>query len=528
MTQDSQALLRQGVAHHQAGRLRQAEQIYRQVLASNPNEPNANQMLGRIALSAGHVRQALALLRKSAAAAPQVADWQRMLGDALRQTGYQDDALNAYRRALKLKPDDYPAALGASTLLMTLGRFDEAFGICDTILKARPGSGPVRAMKAITLDQAGQAEAAWETAFPLMEAGESDAGATWIAARLSRRFGDPEKAMGWITRALEAGASGQWRTALLFTRADLIAATGEPEAAFIAYTEANQSVPSQWSTRLHEQYIDLIISTYGPDWKSDCARSDIGGEQLVFVVGMPRSGTSLVEQIIASHPEAFGCGELPDIRRIGKIDLPQAVRSSHPWPRCAGSATREALTTLARTHVASLKRWAALGGCTSPRVITDKMPSNAMLVGLIAQLLPRARVIHCRRDPVDTCVSCYTTYFTNGNPFTHNLEHLGHYHVHQERLMAHWSEVLDLPMLEVNHTQLVREPEQGIREIIEFCGLPWNDACLRFHESGRHVGTASYEQVRRPINDEGLSKYRVYDPWLQPLRDALGVPSDSG
>jgi hypothetical protein len=233
---------------------------------------------------------------------------------------------------------------------------------------------------------------------------------------------------------------------------------------------------------------------------------------------MPRSGTTLVEQILASHPNVFGAGELNLIPQLA-ADLPGLLRSSLNYPRCLDRLDAARAGEIARRHVDRLRD---LGGSAS-RVV-DKMTINFLHLGLIAVLFPEARVIHCRRDPRDICLSCFFHNFASpGLNFTFSLQDLGFYYQQYERLMDHWRQVLPLPIFEIQYEELVSAPEQWTRALLDFCGLAWDDRCLAFHQTERQVKTASALQVRQPMYTRSVGRWKPYEIQLQPLFRAINA-----
>ena len=235
----------------------------------------------------------------------------------------------------------------------------------------------------------------------------------------------------------------------------------------------------------------------------------------VFIVGMPRSGTSLVEQILASHPQVCGAGELEDAHGM-TVTLATMLGGKIAYPACLTSAKRRHLDELAQRYLAKLSKFSR----TAMRV-TDKMPHNFMALGLIELLFPGAHIIHCKRDPVDTCLSIYGLEFNTNHPYADNLEHLGAYYLEYLRLMEHWKTVLSVPILEVQYEELVADQEGVSRQMVEFCGLPWDVRCLNFHQAERVVTTHSYDQVRRPIYKQSVARWKNYESHLAPLIAAL-------
>ena len=229
---------------------------------------------------------------------------------------------------------------------------------------------------------------------------------------------------------------------------------------------------------------------------------------------MPRSGTTLTEQILASHPLVHGAGEL---LRMDEIRISLHGLTGENWPQCVNRLNRKTLDKLAQEHLDWLGRLAS-----GKARVTDKMPHNFVLLGLIDLLFPEARVIHCQRDPMDNCLSMYFQGFNANHVYANNLEHLGAYYRQYERVMAHWRTVLRIPMMDMRYETMVAEPEQSARKLIEFCGLEWDDRCLRFYESGRAVSTPSYDQVRQPIYKKSVARWKRYEKYLEPLKRSLG------
>ena len=239
----------------------------------------------------------------------------------------------------------------------------------------------------------------------------------------------------------------------------------------------------------------------------------------VLIVGMPRSGTTLVEQILASHPRLFGAGELYDLRDIIAVHCDLAAVPA-PYPECVPAMPGEILQRIGTAYATGLQRRAP-----QAMRVTDKMPANFFHVGLVRLALPNAHIIHVRRDPIDTCFSCFGRSFRDEQPFCYDLGELGRYYRKYEALMAHWRGVLPArAMIEVQYEELVADLEPQARRIIAYCGLDWDDRCLAFHATPRPVRTASAVQVRQPIYQSAIGRWRPYADMLRPLLDALGAP----
>ena len=323
---------------------------------------------------------------------------------------------------------------------------------------------------------------------------------------------------------LSVGDAGR----LHFTLAGVFDRLGCIDEAFAHYREGNnerlrhfQQAGTPFDPQRHWKLIDDLIATFDPDFFARFRPFGLDTELPVFILGMPRSGTTLVEQILCSHPKVFGAGELRDIPELVAL-LPDRLYTPEKYPACLSRLDGPALRTQA---IGQLQRLVQRGG-TAFRV-TDKQPRNRLHVGMIRTLFPQARIIHCVRDPLDTCLSCYQQHFDALN-FTSTLEDLGFYYRQYQRLMAHWRKVLPSPMFEVRYEDLVADLEGVSRQLVAFCGLEWDEHCLAFHENRRAVQTASALQVRRPIYRTSVGRWKRYEAHLQPLIEALGGAQPGG
>lgn len=247
-------------------------------------------------------------------------------------------------------------------------------------------------------------------------------------------------------------------------------------------------------------------------------RSDWGRPESapVFIVGMPRSGTTLVEQILASHPQVAAAGEL-DHFALSAQDLPALLDKAAPYPECAAELSRGEEDLLGRAYLKGLREAAG-----AAPIMTNKLPFNVLRLGLIAMMFPRARIIHCTRDPMETCLSIYLQNFAVQQTWATDLGDLGRYDRAYRTLMAHWSRCLPLRVFELGYEDLVAAPEARIAALLAFLDLPWDSRCLRFHETPRPVVTPSLWQVRQPIYTRSVGRWRRYAHHLGPLRTALG------
>lgn len=429
--------------------------------------------------------EALAFARQGVTVAPQSADAHNTLATVLQALGQTDEALAQFEQAAQLPGAVAEEALvGRAALLMEAGRKDEALAAFDQALKAFPGS--VQAL-------AGRADArTFKSGDPDIEALEAcltEGERRSLTDRISAHFAlgkayldikDPQRAF----HHLDAG--------------------NRQKRATFTYDDA---VSGQWMER--------VAATFTPELIEQFRGAGEQSELPVFVVGMPRSGTTLIEQIVSSHPQVTGAGELSALRLVadGSGPFPETVKGlagegAAGYFRQLGQAYLSRVTPLAEGRAR----------------LVDKMPGNFLYAGLIPLILPGARIIHIRRDPVDTCLSCYTKLFGGEQQFTYNQSELGRFYRRYERLMAHWREVLPSDrFIEVDYEAVVDNLEDEARRLVDFLGLPWDEACLNFHDNRRVVRTASVNQVRQPIYRTSKGRWKPYASYLGPLLAALGI-----
>jgi len=580
----SMQLFTEGLKYHKAGALEEAERLYRKNLKLHPRNAETMAHLGRVLCDQGQREKGFDFLRKATRAQPRNPAYLRQLGEAQMAAGCPDRAARTFQRAVALAPDsaalhfvmghaymaqvnmeqaivafegahklepgnlDYRYTLAAARL--RLGELPPDTPPFRALVEARPASAVYHCQLATALrlnnefteaEQHYERALALEPGFPeavggLAQVYEStgrteegarllqqtiDRGAASITvivayARICKRQRRPGDAVGPVTGMLaDPELSPFHRMTLLYRLGDLHEELGSYDQAWACYERANGVHTVQWNAPAHRKMIDSVIDTFSAKAMQSLPRSANRSDLPVFVVGMFRSGTSLTEQVLASHPSVFGAGELPDIHRIATT-LHETLKGSSRYPKCIRSIAAEGLDRIASAHLEKLVRL----GPDSIRV-SDKNPINYLHLGLIAILFPGCRIIHCTRHPLDTCVSCYANSFSTAHAYTQNLRHLAEAYGHYRRLMDHWRQVLDVPVMEVRYEDLVSAQERVTRELLEFCGLPFDEACLRFYESRRVLQTLSKDQIRRPVHTNSVGRHRWFEKYLQPLQDGL-------
>ena len=289
------------------------------------------------------------------------------------------------------------------------------------------------------------------------------------------------------------------------------------------YYDAGNSLRNNklnYSTEADKARFSQLIETFNADFFKYHQHLGTDKNLPVLIVGMPRSGTTLTEQIISSHPNVIGAGEVTFWGRAPTA-MPLRIGTSTEYPSCVSEITEAHAADIASMYEATLQKIA--GPNTKPAHITDKMPHNFLSVGLIALLFPNVKIIHTKRDPIDTCLSIFFQNFNDAHPYAFDLSNLGFHYKQYERIMQHWHEVLPGRILDVNYEDTIANPEFWSRKLIAHIGLEWDDACLAPHKLERTVKTASHWQVRQPIYKTSVQRWKKYEGFLGPLKEALGI-----
>ena len=514
-------MLRAAKRERVAGRLAEAEALCRQAVARQPDNASAAAMLGLVLADRGRPNDAARYYRRALTLDPKRAAVHCDLGNTLRVLGHHEAAAESYRRALKLRPDFAEAHNNLGVALQDQGRVEAAIESYRRALALKPVYKEAHNNLGNAFLDLGDGEAAVANYRRALEIDPGDASALYNLSN-AMRFSPDSPEIATAEAALRAAdRPDKERWLLHFALGKMYDDGGLCEQAVAHFREGNRLKRPNFDRSEQADLTDRLIACFSKGLLRRLRSIGHSSERPVFIVGMPRSGTTLVEQIVASHPRAFGAGELEDISDIAK-DLGKALTTEIPYPESARRMTADVARTMAMRY---LKRLRALS--PDAERVTNKGIALFLNVGLIAVLFPKARIIHISRDPLDTCLSCYFHNFTGRQDYTYDLVDIGVYYREYERLMAHWRRVLPRPMLEVRYEALVADQEAVSRKIIAHCGLDWDDRCLDFHRTERAVQTASANQVRRPIYASSVGRWRAYEAHLGPLKRALGLEDDS-
>jgi tetratricopeptide (TPR) repeat protein len=502
---------------HRTGKLEDAEGIYREILQRDPKNLEALRLLALIAMQFEHYGQAEQFLKRAVEIAPDfLAAWIDLSRAQLERLDL-DAARASIERAAALNPGSATVQVHLANVQARSGRHAEA---AETYRRAAglnpevpaPWTGLGNTLK--TIGRQAEAIEAYRHATRLRPANSE---AWWSLSNLKTfRFEDAEvEAMRHQLAAEKLG--DETRAQFSFALAKAQEDRGEYARAFELYAEGNRLRrrlehydPVQTEVineRIRAVFHDAFLVRHAGQGHPDPAP--------IFIVGLPRSGSTLIEQILASHSQVDATHELPEAGRlVQRINRERTDKIA--YPEAARDLAGDQWAALGRAYLDDTRKYRH----GAPR-FTDKMPNNFASIGLLALALPNARFINARRHPLDTCLSCYRQMFARGQPFTYDLTELGEYYLEYEKMMAHWHEALPGRVLDVQYEDMVADQDSQTRRLLEYCGLPFEDACLRYHETERAIRTASSEQVRQPIYDSSVNFWRNYERELAPLIEIL-------
>jgi tetratricopeptide (TPR) repeat protein len=506
------------------GRHRESVAHYKTVLDAQPDDAQSRNSLGAGLQMLGRQEEAVAEYRRALALRPDYAEAHNNLGLALQALDRHAEALPCHERALAIAPGYAAAHNNLGSALQALDRHDEALAQYRRALAIRPENASAQANIGLALQEIGRIEDACQAFQRAIELQPR-------SARFYRNLADCKRftrddaqlaAMEALGADVDSLPDDEQRQ-LHFALGKAFADVGEYDRSFRHLLAGNrlkrQQIVYDEPAVLAE--FDRIRMVFSRELMTRYAGLGHPSASPVFILGMPRSGSTLVEQILASHPSVFGAGERLD---FGEEVARLSAAGGPVFPEIVAALGCEDLEALGARYL----RRVSVAAPGAER-ITDKMPFNFLFAGLIHLALPNARIIHTRRDPLDTCLSCFSKLFTGEHRCAYDLAELGRYYRTYESLMAHWRKVLPTRvMLDVQYEDVVADLEPQARRIVAHCGLEWDDACLAFRTNPRPVRTASAVQVREPIHGGSIGRWRRYGELLTPLLEGLGLAAAEG
>lgn len=476
--------LQQAVRAHSAGNLALAEAEYRALIAEKIRTPDLYCKLAAVCARTGRRSEAMSLWKQALAIDPRSVEARMNLAENYQQMGDTDRSIKLYRRVLKENKQLFVARYLLANVLKSKGEFSEASDCYRQVMAQQPEY--------------------------------TQAHFSYSGIHRYEDENDPH-----IAQMLELFQSrnlkDENRTHLAFALAKAYENIGKFAQAFEYLQIGNDLRKKQfdYDIRSDRELIQSIIDSFTRQAMSDVPVAPETSNRPIFILGMPRSGTTLVEKILSSHSDVHGAGELDYIFALGTQLF---LKHTHFQFASLSSYPDSAFALFGKTY---LEKIALIDNKKAH--VTDKMPFNMMMIGLIRMMLPNARIIHCVRDARDTCLSIYKQNFTTGNyRFAYDLKSIGQFYREYERLMHHWHQVMPGQIYDLNYEALTQNPGEEIPKLVAACGLDWQDDCLNFSKSEAVVKTASAFQARQPMYTSSVALWKKYEPFLQPLLDELG------
>lgn len=508
--------LQVGVDLQRDGKFLEAERIYQTVLRVEPRHPDALNLMGTLSVEANKLEIALDYFQKALRRSPRNPVFLNNMGNLLLRLKQNDKARQQLVKAIQAKPDFVEALcnLGKAYKLLLDGAHAETLyrkailieptslmarlGLADLLIDNGDSDAAGRIYEAVLRDHPDNIEAL----SGLAATRKFELGAPQVDLVL-RRIEEPDTPDAALNRLHHAAGK-------------MLNDQGKYADAIAHFSKAKMFRDNVFDIKSHKRFYDGLIHALTPEFFEQ--RSDFGSssDRPIFIVGMPRSGTTLTEQICASHEDIYGAGELSEISSIAR-----SIGHSNSKPdelvKAMSIMTKRESVRLAERYLTFLRK----RDRKAQRVV-DKMPHNYELLGLITLLFPKAKIINCNRDPMDNCLSCFMHQFSESHGYNADLTTVGQYYQEYRRLMDHWLDVIPSPILSMQYEETVADFEARARALIDFIGLPWDPACLAFHKTERTVRTPSRWQVRQPIYTTSIKRWKRYGDALLPLKSALG------
>ena len=537
---------------HQGGRRQEAEGLYRQVLGQQPNHAAALHFLGLLLHQTGRSEEGLDLIEQSVTLQPENADFLNNMGTVMRDLGRVAAAIDFFRGAVDIRPDQLAARdnlgsslrqigqldaaeeiyrgtigrnpfhvrarIGLAETMQEAGRLDEAIALFREALSIRPKDAELLYGLGVAMMEKGKLDEATDLARQALAIAPNMATAWLLLTQVKRQTERDKELSGMEAEHAKAPQGSLARMQLSFGLGKVNDDLKDYGRAFDYFAEGNairrQAIDYD-PVRTRGEF-EAMKAVFDEAFFEKHRPSDISDDTPIFVVGMPRSGTTLVEQIIASHPQVFGAGELGILKTAVGKQFPMSMPGGFPagiadMPDGAFAEAGQAYLDMLHTRYPGLRH------------VTDKMPGNFLLIGFLHMMLPKAKIIHCARDAAATCLSIFKVHFRgDSHRYGYDLGELADFHNLYTDIMAHWHKVLPGAVHDVRYEDFVADQEGQTRALMAYLGLPWDDKVLSFHETDRPVRTASAAQVRQPMYQGSVDLWKRYGDRLKPLLDKLG------
>jgi tetratricopeptide (TPR) repeat protein len=476
-----------GIALQDEGRIDEAIDCYRKALELDLRKPGIYNNLGLALKDKGRVDEAIICYQRALEIDPDFAEAFYNLGSALNEQYHLDEAVACFQKAIRLNPNYAEAYNNMGNIFVIQGKLTEGIHCFRKALELKPTYA-----KAL-FNLVGNRELNYDDSEELFKVAKE---------LIKRRMPEEDLIHAYFAMGKLCGNLHMFKESFEYYRLG----------------NALKRAHIEFNIESHVEYLSRIKQTLSADFIAHRKSWGSNSRMPIFIFGMPRSGTSLVEQILASHPDIYGGGELQFFNQINQ-KLTSIFKINKPYPECLNFIDDVIAHEIAELYLRETGELAAASGKYSR--ITDKNPFNFYHIGLTALLFPEASFVHCRRHPLDTCISIYFHNFLYGNYFAYDLSELGRYYLEYLKLMEHWRKVLPIRIFELRYEEIVQQQEKVSRKLLEFCGVTWDPACLSFYKKDRPVYTASNWQVRQPIYTTSCGRWQNYEQFLDPLKKLL-------
>lgn len=441
-------------------------------------------------------------------------------GDFLLKNRYHDEALECFKRAEQLTPKSLDVLQSIAQCYSDMGNTGSAINVLTGALKDNPRSIPTFVMLGQAYQEVGKLDDAFAVSSEIISIDPNNHKSYTLQSRIKKSNPDDGLAEVLLAKLNQSNQLSD-KTEICFSLGKVFNDHKNYLDAFKYYAQGNAEINStiRYSKDEDADRFSKLIEFYNVNLFNDHIELGCESNLPIIIVGMPRSGTTLTEQIISSHPDVIGGGEVAFWGAASR-SLPHRLETDSKYPECVLEMKSDQSKEISEMYLRSLKK--ITGITNTPRHITDKLPHNFLNIGLIALLFPNLKIIHTIRDPIDTCLSIFFQYFnTKGHPYSFDLNNLGFHYKQYQRIMRHWHEVLPGRIMDIHYEDTVADPEYWSRKLIDYVGLEWDDACLAPHKLERSVKTASQWQVRQPIYKTSVQRWKNYEEFIGPLIEAL-------
>jgi len=504
-----------GRAYESLGRIDDAMSAFRKGIEIAPGRPESQNNLGLLLHNQGKLAEAEALFRRCLQAVPGEPNVLNNLGNTLREQGRFEDAIGLFGKALESQPDNPSVLKNLGLALQGSDRNEEARDIFSRVVEIQPGDAEAHTQLADQSYRLGHTDDVKRHLRHALDINPADENAYYLLMKVKKVKDLDDEYLSRLTSLLDDPNIEDEKRLHLNLAASLAYESLGDDAQSFRYLKTGNDLKAKLYPHDPKKEIsrfESIKEIFNPAFLKRFEGGGSSSQKPIFILGMPRSGTTLVEQILSSHSRVHGAGELKNL----SYHVEKLTGYETPYPQGVADWGEDKIDSLAQAYMDDIEKMGE-----NPDRVTDKLPANFLYLGLIRLALPKARIIHCTRDAMDTCFSCYKQNFSSGQLFSNDLKDLGRYYRLYEDLMNHWRALFPGDILDVSYEKTVEDPEAAIRRMLDFCALDWEDSCLNFHQNKRQVRTASAMQVRQPIYKSSLKAWQRFEQELQPLVKAL-------